>query len=183
MAGETAAGDVSERMLFAPTPDAGSLVPVQAPVALSPANRRFPLPAPLGGAFPEALLPLSTASLQFMSRALRRDIALEIDHGAAFLLIPVFLAFGAIVYFALPFEPGFVPALGGAIAIGLVLALLPSRGVTYFALAAVLVCLLGFLAAKVETSRAGTKMLAAKYRRSLPAGWRRSVISPMAARA
>jgi ComEC/Rec2-related protein len=36
MAGETAAGDVSERMLFAPTTDAESLVPLQPPVALSP---------------------------------------------------------------------------------------------------------------------------------------------------
>jgi competence protein ComEC len=159
MAGETAAGDVSERMLFAPTLDAGPLVPVQSPVALSPANRRFPLPAPLAGALPKALLPASTASIQFMSRALRRELALEIDRGAAFLLVPVFLAFGAIVYFALPFEPGFAPALGGALAIGLVLALLPSRGVIHFALAAVLVCLLGLLAAKVETWRAGTKML------------------------
>jgi competence protein ComEC len=85
--------------------------------------------------------------------------SLEIDRGAAFLLVPVFLTFGAIVYFALPFEPGFAPALGGALAIGLVLALLPSRGVTYFVLAAVLVCLLGLLAAKAETWRAGTKML------------------------
>ncbi|WP_353641756.1 ComEC/Rec2 family competence protein [Mesorhizobium sp. WSM2239] len=159
MAGETAAGDVSERMLFAPTTDAESLVPVQPPVALSPASRRFSLPALPDGLFPKALLPASTASLQFMSRTWGRDIALEIDRGAAFLLVPVFLAFGAIVYFALPFEPAFAPALGGTLAIGLVLALLPSRGVTHFALAAVLVCLLGFLAAKVETWRAGTKML------------------------
>jgi competence protein ComEC len=158
MAGEKAAGDVSERTLFAPAADI-ALIPLQPSEAPAPASRRFQLPARARGAFRNALRTMAPASLRSAARALRRDVALEIDRGAAFLLVPVFLAFGAIAYFALPFEPDIAPALGGAFTLGLVLALLPSRGLTHYALAAAFVCLLGFLAAKAETWRAGTKML------------------------
>jgi ComEC/Rec2-related protein len=158
MAGRTAS-DVSERALLAPAQDAAPLVPFQSPVAQPLTSRRYPLPALPADAFRKRPWPGSFAATRTLAAALRRDVALEIDRGAAFLLVPVFLAFGAIVYFALPFEPGAAPAVAGAMVVGLILALLPSRGALHLILAAAMVCLLGFLAAKAETWRAGTKML------------------------
>ena len=43
------------------------------------------------------------------ARAVRLAVSTELDRGIAFILAPVFLAVGALVYFSLGHEPGFLP--------------------------------------------------------------------------
>ena len=87
-------------------------------------------------------------------------VSTEIDRGTAFILVPVFLALGAIVYFSLAQRAGFAAARRRqrSCLAPLVLAT-RSRPAIHLALAALLLCVLGTALAKVETWRAGTKML------------------------
>lgn len=92
-------------------------------------------------------------------RAIERATALELDRGIAFLLVPVFLSCGALTYFSLGHEPGFVTLLGCSAALALCTFLARTRPALHMALVTVLLCVLGALLAKTETWRAGTKML------------------------
>jgi competence protein ComEC len=83
----------------------------------------------------------------------------ELDRGVMFLLVPVFLAIGVAFYFSLDAEPGFLQPIALVCALAGVAFLSRSRPVPYLCLAAALMCSLGFLAAKVETWRAGTQTL------------------------
>jgi len=103
--------------------------------------------------------------------AIRREIAatasLELDRGVAFLLVPVLLATGAIAYFSLTTEPDFYrPAAVAALA-AVCAAATRSWLKTHLACMALLFCALGFLAAKVETWRAGTQMLGSEIQTRL----------------
>ena len=91
--------------------------------------------------------------------ALREAYATEWERGTAFLFVPVFLAAGALAYFALNHEPGF-SALGvSVVVLGALAWLARSRLVLNLVLAALICLVLGMLFAKIETWRAGTKML------------------------
>ena len=103
----------------------------------------------------KAVLPSRTVAV----RAVRSAVSTEIDRGTAFILIPVFLALGAIAYFSLGREPGFLPLAAGALCLAAIVAATRSRPAVNLALAAILLCILGAVVAKVETWRAGTKML------------------------
>jgi competence protein ComEC len=89
----------------------------------------------------------------------RRSVSLEIDRGAAFLMMPVLLGLGAVAYFTAAFEPGWFQ-LGAALAI---LAGSTCAGRNRPAVRAVflsmLVIVAGACAAKLETWRAGTKIV------------------------
>ena len=67
--------------------------------------------------------PVPTSSLTPLARlgpALRRSFYSELEHGTAFVFVPVFIALGALFYFSAPAEPG----LGGLLlATGLLAAL------------------------------------------------------------
>ena len=89
----------------------------------------------------------------------RSAVSTEIDRGTAFILIPVFLALGAIVYFSLGHRTGFLAARRRSSLPAAIVAATRSRPAVNLALAAVLLCILGATVAKVETWRAGTKML------------------------
>ncbi|CAI2934571.1 ComEC family competence protein [Aminobacter niigataensis] len=101
------------------------------------------------------------AALRSSMRATRVAIETELDRGAAFLLVPVFLAIGALAYFSFRAEPPLVP-LAAAFALLAVLAFLTRvNRLTHYALAAAAICLLGMAVAKIETERMATKMLGA----------------------
>ncbi|TIU03794.1 MAG: competence protein, partial [Mesorhizobium sp.] len=84
---------------------------------------------------------------------------MELDRGVAFLLVPVFLASGVIVYFSLAVEPDFPQPIAVVVLTALCAAVTRSWRKTHLCFMAALLCALGVLAAKVETWRAGTQML------------------------
>lgn len=84
---------------------------------------------------------------------------MELARGTAFNFIPVFLAAGALAYFLAPSEPAFW-ALAVYAAVLATMALAARRWAAAQLIMAALFCIaLGSLLAKVETLRAGTKML------------------------
>lgn len=91
--------------------------------------------------------------------ALLEAVATEWERGTTFLFIPVFLAAGAFTYFALGREPAFTEIGASVAVVGLLAWLGRSRLVLNLALAALLCFALGMFFAKIETWRAGTKML------------------------
>lgn len=107
-------------------------------------------------------LPVPTSSLTPLARlrpVLRRSFDSELEHGTAFVFVPVFIALGALFYFSAPAEPrlgGLLLATGLLVALSLALA---NRPGLRMASLAVLITLTGVLAAKFETWRAGTQML------------------------
>lgn len=162
MAGETVSGEVSERHLFASVQD--TVTPFLPPVEIEQQPDAPDPPEPLAPSHIAnrsvarfiALVPTKAKA----ARALAAALTTELDRGTPFLLVPVLLGFGAIVYYGLPNEPGFQPLLGGMLALSAVLVLVPSqRQGARLALMATLICLLGTVLAKVETWRAGTSML------------------------
>jgi ComEC/Rec2-related protein len=152
---------ISERSLFAPPP-AALPVPVSRP---PPGIRPLPLDEPdaVQPTENERVLrtrrPLRHISFSGLRRAAVSAAGTEIDRGVAFLLVPVFLALGAIGYFSMAREPGFLQPIAIVVATGLGALLSRSWLRTHLSLMAALLCALGFLAAKVETWRAGTQML------------------------
>ncbi|MGB3538080.1 MAG: ComEC/Rec2 family competence protein [Mesorhizobium sp.] len=96
-------------------------------------------------------------------------VSIELDRGAAFLLVPVFLAVGVVFYFSLDAEPGFFQPVALVCLAGGLAFLARSRPVTHLCLLVVLLCVLGFFAAKAETWRAGTHMLGSEIATRLTA--------------
>ncbi|MDW6022828.1 ComEC/Rec2 family competence protein [Mesorhizobium sp. BAC0120] len=94
--------------------------------------------------------------------AVRNAIATEWDRGTTFLFTPVFLAAGALVYFSIDSEPSFAELGSSVLAIAFVTWLARSRLVLHLILSALLCFALGMTFAKVETWRAGTRILAAE---------------------
>lgn len=92
--------------------------------------------------------------------AARAAFELELERGGAYLLAPVFMALGVIVYFSASQEPGFLALFGIAAMAVLLLFVLPSRRSTMRLVAmAALLCVVGALFAKAETWRASTKII------------------------
>jgi ComEC/Rec2-related protein len=126
--------------------------PVPAPASVPALSYRESLPRPASlGMFP--------VRLGRRRPALLTALTTEHERGTAFLFVPVFMAAGAFSYFAVDREPTFA-ALGLAAAIAIVLTVLArSRLVLHLALSALLCFAFGMLFAKIETWRAGTKVL------------------------
>lgn len=119
---------------------------------------------PLQPRYPSRLQQASQllAGHQINARSALAAIETELDRGAAFLLLPVFLAFGALVYFALPAEPDLAP-LVVAFAFPVMLAFVArEHRLVHYALASFAACMLGMAVAKFETGRMATKMLGAE---------------------
>jgi len=160
MSRDQAPTEVSERALFASgqhdvVPAFGEHVAPAADI-----SRRNPKEPSRKRAFVPARLPSLAPLHAKAARALTTAFATELDRGTPFLFIPALLAFGAITYYGLPDEPGFQPLIGGALVTGIAGYLLPAhRQLLRLVVLAALVCLLGMLAARVETWRAGTSML------------------------
>jgi competence protein ComEC len=165
-------GAVSERSLFAPA-DAAFVMPVPVPPKPLPPDAahgrlsgvkhgaihpsRMPAPAKawaaLRGRLPALPKPAATA------KAASIALSLELDRGIGFLLAPVFMAAGALVYFWAGSEPGLLPIGACTLAAAALVPVVRSRPLLQMAIVALLLCLLGALFAKLETWRAGTKVL------------------------
>ncbi|ESZ56862.1 ComEC/Rec2 family competence protein [Mesorhizobium sp. L103C131B0] len=169
--GEGAEASVSERSLFADSPYAEPL-----PLAL-PEPHPGVAPALPGHALPaQVTAPGSIARLRRRLRlpswpALRRSLAVaantELDRGVAFLLVPVFLAAGVIIYFSLAGEPGFAQPIAIVVLATCCALATRSRPRTHLFCMAAMLCALGVVAAKVETWRAGTQMLGSEIQTRL----------------
>lgn len=162
MAGDTSPDYVSERTMFAPGVAPFSAAPVAAPPKMplaEPVEKLRPSTPHLRRAIAvvrgKAVLP----SRPMAVRAIASAVSTEIDRGTAFILIPVFLALGALTYFSLDYEPDFLPLAAGVLCLAAIVAATRSRPSVNLALAALLLCILGAIFAKVETWRAGTRML------------------------
>ncbi|RUM99375.1 ComEC family competence protein [Pseudaminobacter arsenicus] len=152
MAQETSASEVSERALLGYS---ANDLPAEATTRLPPVSTRTGdlIRSPVSGS--RYILTATGAA-----HALRLAVTVEQERGTAFLLIPVFLALGAIVYFNLAAEPAWVPLSGCGGIIAAIWHFLPAeRQAVRFVLAGMLRCLIGALFAKAETWRAGTNML------------------------
>jgi ComEC/Rec2-related protein len=91
--------------------------------------------------------------------AYRAAVDLELDRGAAFLMMPVLFCIGAAIYFALAREPALLTLSVSASVAGIASFLGRANApVRYLALACLLV-LGGMLAGKIETLVAGTKVI------------------------
>jgi competence protein ComEC len=161
-----AAGEVSERALFVPPSVVESetnFLPHPVEPAPRPPDRQAPSPAGPTIVAPNAYVRLPRPSRRFSVPALRRNAAVaaatELDRGIAFLLAPVFLALGVILYFSHRAEPGFLQPVAVAVLTGIVAWLARSRLKTHLLFTAVFLCAVGVFAAKFETWRAGTQVL------------------------
>ncbi len=94
-----------------------------------------------------------------LGKASLRAIGMEVDRGVGFIFIPVCLAFGVILYFSLAREPA-LTILGACFSALAVVAFLTrhSPALQTAAFAALLI-VVGLALAKVETFRAGTKVI------------------------
>ena len=107
-----------------------------------------------------AFLPaLPTLSADRLPSAFQSAVATEWERGTAFLFAPVLMAAGALTYFAVGREPYLATAAACVAAAAALTFLARSRMVLHLAFAALLCFTLGMLFAKVETMRAGTKVL------------------------
>lgn len=99
------------------------------------------------------------ARLSAYRRKVASAVILELDRGAAFLLVPVLLCVGAVAYFAADTEPGWTVVLSSVSVLApsawLARAYPPAR----YALLALLLIVAGIAAGKVETWRAETRMI------------------------
>jgi competence protein ComEC len=118
---------------------------------------RFPGGGPLGRAlaFTRGLPAKSTR----VRPAVRSALATELDRGTPFLFVPVFLAAGALTYFAIPDQPAFATVAASVAVLGLLRWLARSRLLPHLVLSALLCIALGMLFGEVETWRADTRVL------------------------
>lgn len=150
--------NADERALFAPTDvGAGDMVVVR-PSPIPQAAEARPATPAARWRLPIPWIAATGVPPQW-PRSIARAIETERERGTPFLLVPVLLACGALVYFALPAEPS-RPALTAATAFSAAaVALAGDRAWLRLCLSALLFVLLGMAFAKWETGRAGTLML------------------------
>ena len=86
-------------------------------------------------------------------------IGREIGRGMFFLLFPIFMGIGAIVYFKLSFEPGWLPVISVLVVFGLVRFLCRRHFLPSQLLTLLMALQLGMIAGKTETERRATQML------------------------
>ncbi|WP_269929486.1 ComEC/Rec2 family competence protein [Aminobacter sp. HY435] len=110
---------------------------------------------------------MAEASWRFTPRRALAAIDLELERGAAFLFVPVFLACGALTYFGLRQEPDLLPLLAGALLVALLAVATRSRRWLNYICAASTLFLVGALAAKVETTRHDTKVIGSEIATTL----------------
>ncbi|MBZ9794424.1 ComEC/Rec2 family competence protein [Mesorhizobium sp. ES1-4] len=159
--GEGAIVGVSERSLFA-TPPA---IPLPPPLVAAPATQplQTDLPSPAPSSVVRGIVrvrrQIGLISMPRLHHGVAEAAELELDRGVAFLLVPVCLAVGVVGYFSLASEPDFAQPIAVVMLATAFAFVSRSWPKTHLCFMAVLLCALGLLAAKVETWRAGTRML------------------------
>ncbi|MEQ1938765.1 ComEC/Rec2 family competence protein [Mesorhizobium sp. CN5-321] len=158
---------LSERTLFAPGKP-GDALPEAVPGArpASPSSEKPASPEPLRppdvGIVGRLVRRRRGFSLVALVAAAGRDAELELDRGLAFLLVPVFLAAGAVFYFSLSLEPGWFRPLAVASALALLAVATAHRRAIHLACMAAFLVAAGLLLAKFETWRAAGTTLGAE---------------------
>jgi ComEC/Rec2-related protein len=156
MDGEGSDQKQDERVLFALLPLALRRVEVS-PWRLGEIERPDSLTAPAGRTDPGNVpRPVSLSAYRRMAGS---AVRLELDRGVAFLLVPVLLCVGAVAYFAADAEPGWTPILSSASVLAGSSWLARSFAPVRYTLLALLLVVAGIAAGKVETWRAGTKVI------------------------
>ena len=111
---------------------------------------------------PADLVPLSGWVAFALPREVVAALVTEQERGSAFLFVPVFMAAGAVVYFAMDTEPGLTAVAASTVLLGAALVLTRGNQIAAALLAALLLVVAGMGLAKFETWRAGTRMLGAE---------------------
>lgn len=140
---------------------AGTLhsVPVRADAPALPPARRGLVPAGKPARSPATPLSRLRAARARLVPAVRAALVTELERGTTFLFVPVFLAVGALAYFAAGTEPAFGIVIASTAVLAGLRWLARERLILQLALSAALCLALGVLFAKLETWRAGTKVL------------------------
>ena len=138
----------------------GPLPAVVRPDAVAPIQGRRGL-VPAQTPAPPRRTPLRrlTAARARLVPAVRAALVTELERGTPFLFVPVFLAVGALAYFAADSEPAFATVIASVAVLAGLRWLARERLLLQLALSAALCLALGVLFAKVETWRAATKVL------------------------
>ncbi|CDX17985.1 ComEC/Rec2-like protein [Mesorhizobium sp. ORS 3324] len=161
--GEGTIAGVSERQLFADTVPAEA-APVSLPAPSPPTEVLQPDGSTSGAPFPQVAIErirkqIRRASLPAFGQSIAAAATTELDRGIGFLLVPVFLAAGVIVYFSLNTEPDLYRPPAAVALMAVCAAISRSWPKTHLLFMAALFCALGFVAAKVETWRVATPIL------------------------
>ncbi|MEO9336892.1 ComEC/Rec2 family competence protein [Mesorhizobium sp. SB112] len=164
MAGKSSVGDVSERSLLA------SVMSDASPVLLDTApdyNTTQPYALvderPIDRSKPTG----PVEKLRIFGTGLSKAFNVEIDRGTAFVLIPVFLGLGIILYFAMPGEPAAWPVFLAPICLLPFVLFLRSMPTLRLLMFAVFLVSSGIALAKLETWRAQTKVLGSEISTNL----------------
>lgn len=152
--------EVSERNLFAlaeasasPARPAPGL-PQACPLALSSGSSALPARTVR---FPTA--PRLKPLLRRLGHAASQACALEMERGAGFLLVPVFLSVGVVVYFSMSHEPRWSLLAGLTGALALLAWIVRRRHKAYLCCLAFLLCLSGAGLSKFQTWRLDTRVM------------------------
>lgn len=169
--GEGTTAGVSERLLFAGAVPAEAM-PVLLPERHLPVDVPSPDGTPARPTSPPAAIDrirrqFRGASFSVFRRSVAVAAATELDRGVGFLLVPVFLAAGVILYFSLNAEPDLYRPLAAAALMAVCVAVSRSWPKTHLVFMAALFCALGFVAAKFETWRVATPMLGSEIQTRL----------------
>lgn len=152
--------DVSERNLFA-LPEATALPAPQAPTlpeGTSPAlsSERAPLP-PRRSRFLQAAH--VTLPLRRFGRSASLAFVLEMERGAGFLLVPVFLSIGVVFYFSMSHEPRWTVLLGLTGASAVLTWAVRRHHKIHLCCLALLFCISGVALSKFQTWRLDTRVI------------------------
>ncbi|MEO3999752.1 ComEC/Rec2 family competence protein [Mesorhizobium sp. CAU 1732] len=107
-------------------------------------------------------LPRPRLNLEALQEAGRSGFEQYLERGNAFLLVPAFMAIGALVYFTMPSEPPAILLVVAAVFAAGCAVMAVARPVMRLTALAALMTLIGMGAAKVETWRALTPMMGAE---------------------
>jgi competence protein ComEC len=160
---------VSERSLFVDRPD----ILANDPALLPGYYPMPPAPNPPAPPRPPSWFPWRRAEVAgsrrrpiLSARHLLADAtkaaAIEFDRGLVFLLVPVFLAGGVILYFSLPAEPGWMQPSATALALAVLSFSARRRSVLQLVFGMAFLVALGVVVAKLETWRVGGQMIGAE---------------------
>ncbi|RUT87916.1 competence protein, partial [Mesorhizobium sp. USDA-HM6] len=169
--GEGTTAGVSERLLFAGTVPAEATpfsVPVPRPAAeILPPDGDASSQPPGRATIERVRRQFRRASFSGFRRSVAEAATTELDRGIGFLLVPVFLAAGVILYFSLNTEPDLYRPLAVVALMVVCAAISRSWPKAHLLFMAALFCALGFVAAKVETWRTATPMLGSEIQTRL----------------
>lgn len=168
MAGKSSVGNVSERSLLASVmSDASPVLLDTAPDYNIEANTTQPYALvdelPIDRSKPTG----PVEKLRIFGTGFSKAFNVEIDRGTAFVLIPVFLGLGIILYFAMPGEPAAWPIFLAPICLFPFVLFLRSMPTLRLLMLAIFLVSSGIALAKFETWRAQTKVLGSEISTNL----------------